>query len=89
MKFFPQTDAFILKSVTELQNLVSACNWYTEPNRTQLVPDLPDSVWKRIYLNLMWVFHILSEFIVYAISFDLYYIFDMIETSVFCLKQII
>jgi len=49
MKFFPQTDAFILKSVTEPQNLVSACNWYAEPNRTQVLPDLPDSAWKRIY----------------------------------------
>jgi hypothetical protein len=44
MNFFPQTDAFILKSVTELQNLVSACNWYAEPNRTQLLLDLADSV---------------------------------------------
>jgi len=26
MKFSPQTDAFILKAVTELQNLVSASN---------------------------------------------------------------
>jgi len=26
VKFFPQTDAFIQKSVTEMQNRVSACN---------------------------------------------------------------
>jgi len=44
MKFFTQTNAFMLRFVTDLLNLVSACNWYTEPNRTQLLSDLPDSV---------------------------------------------
>ena len=75
------------------------CHWTAEPrfglqlvHWTKSYTVSPGLAWLGVKANLFKfnvVFPHISEFIVYAISFDLYYIFDMIETSVFCLKQII